>query len=164
MRLSLCNPLTLRRRIQMDLPNTDNKIESLDYFLSHFEEYVNRYLSITDVVEDLKELPSLYGLFSKIYAIAKNDYDMINIEYEQVHSRIRTETRLSLGKLGVKLTERYLDDEVSVNEELVTFKKNVAEKKITLDMIKDFLTALSYKKDMLVQLSAAERQEKRLYQ
>lgn len=137
---------------------------SLEKFIEDYDLYVEKYLKISIISEELAKLPTQYGLFLNLMLSAKKDFEIAEAHFEILHSQKRSELLNQKSKLGVKLTERQLDNIVDQDDDICKGRLSLIEIKNKYEQVKEFLTALSYKKDMLIQLSANERQEQKLYQ
>lgn len=137
---------------------------SLEKFIEDYDLYVEKYLKISIISEELAKLPTQYGLFLNLMLSAKKDFEIAEAHFEILHSQKRSELLNQKSKLGVKLTERQLDNIVDQDDDVCKGRLSLIEIKNKYEQVKEFLTALSYKKDMLIQLSANERQEQKLYQ
>ena len=115
--------------------------------------------SIGDVHKELSEITAQYSYYHGIMIHSKRRLDEAVDQFEQYKSGARTEKRKK-GKLTAVAGEDFVNS-LSETVALNTIVQNLQE---SYGYAKGICSALEMKKDMLVQLSANNRMETKLYQ
>lgn len=116
-----------------------------------------------NVDDHLATLPAIYGYYAGLLAEAKEEMETINLNIEQVEAEVRRKTRMALKTQGSKITEKILDAETYVDQSYVFLKADLIRATTKFNLVRNILTTLEYKKDMLIQLSVNARQEKKMF-
>jgi len=111
----------------------------------------------------LSLLPSVYGYLACLLSEAKERMDLAEVELEQQEARLRKDIRESMKKQGAKITEKTLDAEVICSAEYIEKRVDFIEATTKYNTMRNLLTTIEYKKDMVIQISANTRNEKKLY-
>ena len=111
----------------------------------------------------LSLLPSVYGYLACLLSEAKEKMDLAEVELEQQEARLRKDIRESMKKQGAKITEKTLDAEVICSAEYIEKRVDFIEATTKYNTMRNLLTTIEYKKDMVIQISANTRNEKKLY-
>lgn len=136
---------------------------TLEEFLGNYQEFVEQFLRIDDCLQNLYDLPQEYACFSQLLLESKLIFERLEASLEYSYGSVRTDLRESKSKLGSKLTDKQLDNLADSVESILEIKQQLQVAKNNYEQMKEFITALNYKKDMLIQISANTRQEKKLY-
>ena len=111
----------------------------------------------------LNQLPAIYGYVAMMLAEAKHNMDLAEVELEQQEAQLRKEIRENMKKQGAKITEKTLDAEVILAPGYIVKRVEYLDATTKFNLVKNLLTTIEYKKDMVVQISANTRNEKKLY-
>jgi len=111
----------------------------------------------------LNQLPAIYGYVAMLLGEAKHAMDLAEVELEQQEARLRKEIREDMKKQGAKITEKTLDAEVILAPGYIVKRVEYLDATTKFNLVKNLLTTIEYKKDMVVQISANTRNEKKLY-
>jgi hypothetical protein len=111
----------------------------------------------------LSLLPSIYGYLACLLSEAKERMDLAEVELEQQEARLRKEIRETMKKQGAKITEKTLDAEVICSADYIEKRVDFIEATTKYNTMRNLLTTIEYKKDMVIQISANTRNEKKLY-
>lgn len=111
----------------------------------------------------LSLLPSIYGYLACLLSEAKEKMDLAEVELEQREAQLRKEIRETMKKQGAKITEKTLDAEVICSSEYIVKRVEFIEATSKYNTMRNLLTTIEYKKDMVIQISANTRNEKKLY-
>ena len=111
----------------------------------------------------LNQLPAIYGYVAMLLGEAKYNMDLAEVELEQQEARLRKEIRENMKKQGAKITEKTLDAEVILAPGYIVKRVEYLDATTKFNLVKNLLTTIEYKKDMVVQISANTRNEKKLY-
>lgn len=137
------------------------------YELLSWEYYaeVNQSLLIigSDIVEELMKQTQRYAYFAGIAAYAQKRFDEISSKLDRYTSIIRKQKQEQLTSSGAKVTEKLLDAYVLSLPEYKELEDEKIEASYKLNLAKNLVTALSHRKDMLIQLSANTRAETKLH-
>jgi hypothetical protein len=110
------------------------------------------------VVLELEGFPSEYSYYYGLMVRSKKSLDQAVNALENYRSCYKNESR----KAGKKTVEA-LNDEVNCQPDCVELTKEVVRRDEIHGLMKGICNTLSYKKDMLVQLSANKREEAKIY-
>ena len=112
---------------------------------------------------ELLKQARVFSYYSGLYENAKRDCEILEIELTkcQAYARIRGQEECEIKK--IKATVAIMDSFVDSDESCTEITLNLAETKSKQGLLKSLMQALSHKKDMLVQLSANQRDEKKIY-
>jgi hypothetical protein len=111
----------------------------------------------------LSLLPSIYGYLACLLSEAKEKMDLAEVELEQREAQLRKQIRETMKKQGAKITEKTLDAEVICSSEYIVKRVEFIEATSKYNTMRNLLTTIEYKKDMVIQISANTRNEKKLY-
>jgi hypothetical protein len=116
-------------------------------------------IGISTLEDELCNIPTIYSYYHGLMVAAKSmlDESMDLMEVEQ--SNIRQVQRLK----GVKVTAVQGEDIVNCNPAIVSFSEIIRNRREVYSMMKGLCDSITMKKDMLIQLSANQRQETKLY-
>lgn len=113
-----------------------------------------------DAVEDeLCDISTVYSYYHGLMVVAKSMLDESTDMMEVEQSNIRQAQRLK----GVKVTAIQGEDIVNCNPAIVSFSEIIRIRKEVYSMMKGLCDSIFMKKEMLIQLSANQRQETKLY-
>ena len=111
----------------------------------------------------LNQLPAIYGYVAMLLGEAKHAMDLAEVELDQQEAQLRKDIRENMKKQGAKITEKTLDAEVILAPGYIVKRVEYLEATTKFNLVKNLLTTIEYKKDMVVQISANTRNEKKLY-
>jgi hypothetical protein len=107
---------------------------------------------------ELETFAAEYSYYYGLMVRSKRNLDEATNTAENYRSCYKNESR----KAGKKTVEA-LNDEVNCQKDCVELNKDVVRKEEIHGLMKGICNTLSYKKDMLVQLSANKREEAKIY-
>ena len=113
-----------------------------------------------NIEDSLVKQSSIYASFSTMACIARSDMEKANRELERFASMTRKQIK---NETPSKMTAKDLDDAVFSEPQYDDYFDKYQEAKKKYEFLKGLVVALSHKKDMLVQLSSHQREEKKLY-
>ena len=103
---------------------------------------------------------SIYASYSTMACMAKVDMERANRELEKFASMTRKQIK---SESSSKMTAKDLDDAVFSHFDYDGYNDKYLEAKQKYEFLKGLVMSLNHKKDMLVQLSSHQREEKKLY-
>jgi len=136
----------------------DIRKDNLKNIISHIAAVDDSGLEVA-----LSLLPPIYGYLACLLSEAKEKMDLAELELEEKEARLRKDIRESMKKQGAKITEKTLDAEVICSAEYIERKVEFIEATTKYNTMRNLLTTIEYKKDMVIQISANTRNEKKLY-
>ena len=113
--------------------------------------------------DELAILPAVYGYYAGLLAEAKENMEILSFEADKRLAKVRLDVHVSLRKQGAKITEKILDTESFIDEIYLNKKEDLIKAGTKFNLVRNILTTLEYKKDMLIQLSVNTRQEKKMF-
>tara|TARA_R110002094_G_scaffold107519_2_gene105800 strand:+ start:1341 stop:1781 length:441 start_codon:yes stop_codon:yes gene_type:complete len=112
-----------------------------------------------NVEDELATLPTVYSYYHGLMIRAKTLQDELSGHLEACESALRKNAR----DTGPKLTAAAAEDLVNCDKDIQDLKRLLIARKEIYLLLKSVCDAISYKKDMLIQLSSNQRQETKLY-
>lgn len=116
-------------------------------------------IRVSALEDELCSIPTIYSYYHGLMIVSKSmldeSLDMMEIE----KSNIRQAQRLK----GVKVTAVQGEDLVNCNPAIVSFSEIIRNRKEVYSMLKGLCDSIAMKKETLIQLSANQRQETKLY-
>tara|TARA_R110000851_G_scaffold229758_1_gene382459 strand:+ start:18001 stop:18441 length:441 start_codon:yes stop_codon:yes gene_type:complete len=109
--------------------------------------------------DELVELPTVYSYYHGLMIRSKTLCDKMAEKIEVAKSNTRHENR----QTGVKVTAIAGEDLVNCNVKIQILVQALISRKEIYSLLKSVCDAIMMKKDMLIQLSANQRQETKLY-
>ena len=103
---------------------------------------------------------SIYASYSTMACMAKVDMERANRELEKFASMTRKQIK---SESSSKMTAKDLDDALFSHFDYDGYNDKYLEAKQKYEFLKGLVMSLNHKKDMLVQLSSHQREEKKLY-
>jgi len=103
---------------------------------------------------------SIYASYSTMACMAKVDMERANRELEKFASMTRKQIK---SESSTKMTAKDLDDAVFSHFDYDEYNDKYLDAKQKYEFLKGLVMSLTHKKDMLVQLSSHQREEKKLY-
>ena len=103
---------------------------------------------------------SIYASYSTMACMAKVDMERANRGLEKFASMTRKQIK---DESSSKMTAKDLDDAVFSHFDYDEHNDKYLDAKQKYEFLKGLVMSLSHKKDMLVQLSSHQREEKKLY-
>jgi hypothetical protein len=129
------------------------------------------YIALTDelckiqgnIQDELTNHARIYAYYAGMYEIAKKDVEKQEIALERSLADARNRATDSLQSRGSRATVAAVDNEATMDGDVQHQQDRLNDIKYKLGLLRSLTSALSHKKDMLVQLSSNERAEKKLY-
>lgn len=123
-------------------------------------EEFNRDVQIgTDLDRDFRNQGSLYSFYSGQLMRASIDMEHKKIRAEVAETRCAKAFREKAAKDGIKITEKVVQEEVTDDSMCIKTRLEYVNAKAVYELIKNCLDALKQRRDMLVQIGAASREE-----
>lgn len=116
-----------------------------------------------EIEEALAQLPAIYGYYAGLLADAKEAISILTLKLEKLEAQVRRKNRIDLKTKGSKITEKILDAETYLDVDFLELKTDIIKSETKYNLVRNILTTLEYKKDMLIQLSVNARQEKKMF-
>jgi len=113
-----------------------------------------------NIEDSLVKQSSIYASYSTMACIARSDMEKANRDLERFASMTRKQIK---SETSAKMTAKDLDDAVFSHFDYDEHFDKYQEAKQKYEFLKGLVMSLSHKKDMLVQLSSHQREEKKLY-
>ncbi|CCG43332.1 hypothetical protein [Magnetospirillum molischianum] len=112
-----------------------------------------------DISAAMMRQASLFAHYAVIAAQAQKRYDTAKLAADIVESRVDKRLRDEYAQAGAKITEAALGKEILRDREYVEAQKKVNDARMIADLAKNALEAFKQRKDMLVQIGVALREE-----
>lgn len=106
------------------------------------------------------EQASLFAYYAKISSDAMIQADKFKNRVEILESRIAQEIRDEAAESGKKVTEAAIKQQISGDPRYVKAQLNYSKAKAQADYCKNALEAFKQRKDMIIQIGVAQRQER----
>ena len=113
-----------------------------------------------NIEDSLVKQSSIYASYSTMACIARADMEKANRGLEKFASMTRKQIK---NETSAKMTAKDLDDALFSHDEYDRYFDTYLEAKQKYEFLKGLVMSLSHKKDMLIQLSSHQREEKKLY-
>lgn len=107
------------------------------------------------------EQASLFAYYGEQSARAMAQVDRFKNMLELMEAKVAAKMREQAAKSGEKITEKRLEQEIAQHDKIQAMKKLVAEAKEVDAVAKSTLEALKHRRDMLVQMGADRREDKK---
>lgn len=137
--------------------------ENLDW-----EVYVTLSEDLTHIDEvriddELSKQATLFSYYSGLYEHAKRDSEITEGELTKCQALARIRGQEECEGTGIRATVAVLDSYVNSDESCSKINLMLTETKYKVGLLKCLMQSLSHKKDCLIQLSANQRDEKKIY-
>jgi hypothetical protein len=121
-------------------------------------------INMNSIDEELAKQATIFSYYSGLYEYAKKDHDILQIELdeERADARIRAQQE-GEQRSGKRPTANILDAYVTSDPACKILVRNLADCSSKVGLLKRLMNALSQKKDTLVQIASAQREEKKIY-
>jgi len=113
-----------------------------------------------NIEDSLVKQSSIYASYSTMACIARADMEKANRGLEKFASMTRKQIK---NETSAKMTAKDLDDALFSHDEYDGYFDTYLEAKQKYEFLKGLVMSLSHKKDMIIQLSSHQREEKKLY-
>jgi hypothetical protein len=113
-----------------------------------------------NIEDSLVKQSSIYASYSTMACIARADMEKANRGLEKFASMTRKQIK---NETSAKMTAKDLDDALFSHDEYDGYFDTYQEAKQKYEFLKGLVVSLSHKKDMIIQLSSHQREEKKLY-
>ena len=113
-----------------------------------------------NIEDSLVRQSSIYASYTTMACIARADMEKANRELEKFASMTRKQIK---NETSAKMTAKDLDDALFSHLEYDEHFDRHQEAKQKYEFLKGLVMSLNHKKDMLIQLSSHQREEKKLY-
>ena len=142
----------------------NSAIETYNSLENKYLTISKEYLEITEdnMDEALQNHTALYAFFGAVLAYAKKVYNSAEITFEYAEAEVKESRREFLLSQDKKVTEAALSAHVLTLDSIKDLKSQVLESQHKYNLAKNIVTSLDHQKDMLVQMSANKRAEKKL--
>ncbi len=114
-------------------------------------------INVARLQEDLVAFPTILYFYTCKKADAEREYEASKFNYDEARAAVYLMTKNS----GEKVTEKHLESILDIDTTVMSAKSNMLNSKHSFETIKGYVDALRAKKDMLVQLSADMRTERK---
>ena len=109
--------------------------------------------------ELLKEQPSKYAFWSKMYALARMIYERKKHELAKFEAALYGSIRQEAELAGEKITEKTIDAKVQTDEERDKIVKDMINARMKMDTLSAIQQAFHLRTNMLMSLAANLREE-----
>jgi hypothetical protein len=103
---------------------------------------------------------SIYASYSTMACMAKVDMEKANRGLEKFAAMTRKQMK---SESSTKMTAKDLDDAVFSHSDYDEYNDKYLDAKQKYEFLKGLVMSLTHKKDMLIQLSSHQREEKKLF-
>jgi hypothetical protein len=133
-----------------------------------WEVYINlsedlTYVDMMDIDSELRKQATLFSYYAGLYEHAIRDAGITEGELTQSQAAARIRGQAECEVKGVRPTVAVLDSFVNADELCIKLNFSLVETNYKLGLLKRLMQSLSHKKDCLIQLSANQRDEKKIY-
>lgn len=144
------------------MTETETKPAPVEEVFLDAEEF-NRdvQISTVDLDESFRNQASLYAYYSFRHYKATIDLERKKIRAEVKEARVAKELRDEAAETGAKITEKAISEQVAIDSGYIRTRLEYNEAKATVELLKSCLEALKQRRDMLVQLGANEREDRK---
>jgi hypothetical protein len=118
-------------------------------------------LNPSDIGGAMIEQASLFAHYSNLSAQAERQVNNIEMIVDIVRSKIDKAIRDQAADAGKKTTEPGIESAIARNVDYIKAVKKLNDAKMIANLAKNALEAFKHRKDMLVQLGAADREERK---
>ena len=112
-----------------------------------------------DLDEAFRNQGSLYAYYAQIAADAAKNMENKKLRLDIIEARLSKQKRKEYADAGTRCTEKVLTEDVSISTEYIKARVELNEARALAELLKSCLEALKQRKEMIVQLGAAAREE-----
>tara|TARA_R110002020_G_scaffold276062_3_gene491319 strand:+ start:482 stop:922 length:441 start_codon:yes stop_codon:yes gene_type:complete len=141
----------------------DNIID--DFNWDSFRDISNEISKINEhaLMEDLIKIPSIYTQWHQLQARARRKYEDKNRQLARLSAELGRECQaINLSK-GKKATAKDMEYFIASNDDYNIVAKESSELREIYEMVRAVVQAVSFKKDVLIQININNREETKLY-
>lgn len=120
-------------------------------------------INMNGVDDELAKQATIFSYYSGLYEYAKKDHDILQIELDEERADARIRAQQECEQQGKRPTANILDAYVTSDAACKILVRNLADCSSKVGLLKRLMNALSQKKDTLVQIASAQREEKKIY-
>jgi len=113
-----------------------------------------------DIDSAMIQQAGLYAFYAEQSQKASKRADNLKLKISIVEAEVDKEIRDKVAEEGGKITEKAIDKEIVRTAKYVRAVMNHNDAKAVSQMIRDMLEAFKHKKDMLIQIGVAKREER----
>jgi uncharacterized membrane protein YccC len=141
----------------------DNIID--DFNWENFREISNEISNVNEnaLMEDLMKIPAIYTQWHQLQARARRKYEDKSRELTRLSAELGRECQAIYTDKGKKATARDMEYYIDSNEEYNSLCRAASELKEIYEMVRAVVQAVSFKKDVLIQININNREETKLY-
>tara|TARA_R100001143_G_C3298001_1_gene104291 strand:+ start:115 stop:564 length:450 start_codon:yes stop_codon:yes gene_type:complete len=121
------------------------------------------HINEVQIDDELSKQATLFSYYSGLYEYAKRDSEITEVELTKCQAEARIKGQAECEAAGTRPTVAVLDSFVNTDEFCAKITLSLIETKYKLGLLKSLMQSLSHKKDCLIQLSANQRDEKKIY-
>jgi len=125
-------------------------------------ESLHKY-SKSNLEDELMHHSILYAHYHGLLVYVKRILDRMTVAFEQYCGKTKNDELLRNKSSGSKATATYLEDYIKTQPEYIELRYNLIDVEEVYGWLKALCFSLEHKKDMLVQLSANQRSETKMY-
>ena len=136
-----------------------------DFDWKNFRALSTEICSINEnnLSDEMIKLPNVYVQWYQLLARARKRVDAKGAVVARISAELSNECQTTYIEKGKKATARDLDSYVASHPDFNNANKESYNAREVYEMIKSVVSAISHKKDMLVQLNSDRRAETKLY-
>lgn len=113
--------------------------------------------------EDMSKTPAQFAYFNGLCSLARRNLEIAKKDRDSEAGNLRRTSKMEAGTHGQKLTAKDLDDVVFSDPDMDKLCIDVINSEYKFLVLKGLLSSLEQKSQMLIQLSANQRAETKLY-
>ena len=142
---------------------TKDTVLKLD--IDQYQELCQNLLNVTksNLEDELVHHSILYAHYNGLLIYVKRIMDKMTIDFDQYCAKTKNDELARNKSSGSKATATYLEDYLKTQPEYTESRNDLLEIEEIYGWLKALCFSLEHKKDMLVQLSANQRSETKLY-
>ena len=149
--------------ISPEMDALDNIID--DFNWDNFREISNEISKINEnsLMEDLTKIPAIYTQWHQLQARARRKYEDKNRELTRLSAELGRECQAINASKGKKATAKDMEYYIDSNEDYNALGKATSQLREIYEMVRAVVQAVSFKKDVLIQININNREETKLY-
>jgi len=122
---------------------------------------VKEDVSFTEAMlnEAMLEQSALMSYYGELATKAQSQVDRAKMMTEITEAKVGRDARRAAADDGKKVTEKQLEQEVSLNTEVIKLRRAVIEARSIYEGLRATVEALKAKKDMIIQIGVRHRME-----
>lgn len=112
-----------------------------------------------DLDEAFRNQGALFAYYAQISADASREMENKKLRLDIIEARVAKEKRQEYAETGTRCTEKLLAEETMLSKDFIKARIDYNEARAKAELLKSCLEALKQRKDMIVQMGAAAREE-----